>query len=199
MKVKINRQSIHKPGWSTMAMVALLGLVALSLLACAQAVQSFGDDQISLRREDPLKTTVAPKLVYAGKEAGENQKLPRAFYGAPPMIPHSVAETELTVKTNDCLDCHGEADKDTPGMPPSHRIKSQFKDSKRAQAQQGMVTTFTGYGKADVVSGSRYNCLLCHAPQAANTPELIGNSFQGVTPKAQQKDVLDQLNSTGKY
>ncbi|MEE8436269.1 MAG: nitrate reductase cytochrome c-type subunit [bacterium] len=177
----------------------LAAIFSAAILVFAQAAKTFGDEEISLRREDPLKTTLAPKVEYAGKEPGENRKLARSFFGAPPMIPHSVRDTELNLETNDCLECHGDPDEDTPGLPPSHKIKAKIKVWKRSQAKQGMVTTVTGFTKVEVVNGSRYDCMLCHAPQAANIPELVGNGFEGPMPKHPRKDVLDQLNSAGKF
>jgi len=183
--------------WLTAAMAAVIA--AGILLACTPTGQALSDEQISLRKEDMLATTDAPPLNYAGKDPGENRILERSFFGAPPMIPHVVEVHGVSAEVNDCLDCHEKGDKDTPGLSTSHRIKPRFKVWERAQAREGMVTTLVGYDKADVVSGTRYDCLLCHAPQAADTPALVGNTFESKTPGDATPDVLDQLNSVGKF
>ncbi len=62
-----------------------------------------------------------------------------------------------------------------------------------------MVTRVVGFTRAEVVSGSRYDCMLCHAPQAEGIAPLVDNSFQPVEPRDKQKDILKKLNASGKF
>ena len=174
-------------------------LLALLLLACTQALQPVGEEDISLRREGLQQTTSAPGPVYAGKDPGENKTYARAFYGAPPMIPHNLTDMQVGADTNDCLDCHEEGDEETPGLPPTHRMKGRFDILARAEARNGQLTSLKEFVKVEVVSGNRYDCMLCHAPQAENVGNLVENTFTPVKPGDAQQDVLDALNAGGKY
>ena len=101
-------------------LLALGVVMAGTLLACSNSAKSVSDREISLRKESLDVVTNPRAPVYSGKEPGENKKFKRAFYGAPPMIPHSMEDSVVGAKSNDCLDCHGEGDEETPGISPSH-------------------------------------------------------------------------------
>jgi len=177
----------------------LAALMLASLLACTSSAGPIPDEQVSLRREDPLALTASPAPEITAKDPGENTRFQRAYFGAPPMIPHRIDGQAIRSDANDCLDCHEVSDEDTPGIPPSHHVVVRFDVLTRAKARHGMTTAFAGFAKADTVAGSRYNCLLCHAPQVGNAQPLVPNSFVSTTPKDAHKDVLQQLNSEGAY
>lgn len=185
-------------GANTIRLLLAAGLAAGLLLACAGGGPR-SDEDISLRRQDPSALTSPSPVLYALKDPGDSKRLPRAYYGAPPLIPHSVADQTVDLGTNDCLDCHAEADEDTPGLPPSHHVKADFQVLPRDGARHGLTTAFTGYGKASLVAGNRYDCLLCHVPQSTSADRLVDNNFATVQPKDAPKDVLDQLNTEGKF
>ncbi len=182
----------------TRAARLILAAGALAVLACAPAATSLTDAEVSLRPEDPLQTTTPIPVVYPGKDPGENKALERAFYGAPPMIPHTVADNLVSADANDCLDCHGDADEETPGLPPTHRIKAQITVHERAMAKGGLTTTVSSFGKAEIVAGSRYDCMLCHAPQT-DAKALVDNTFRAEQPPGAKQDALDYLNAVGPY
>jgi nitrate reductase cytochrome c-type subunit len=184
---------------TTIRLLLAAALSASVLLACSGNGGPRSDEEISLRREGLLDLTRPDAALYALKDPGESKTLPRAFYGAPPMIPHSVADQRVDLGTNDCLDCHEVADENTPGLPPSHRVKADFQVLPRERARHGLTTVFSGFGKATLVAGSRYDCLLCHVPQATNAQNLVENTFVPLEPKDAHKDVLDQLNEEGKF
>ena len=91
------------------------------------------------------------------------------------------------------------ADKETPGIPPSHFIKARFALLSRAEAGQGQTTRFKEFVRVSEVAGNRYECRLCHAQQAANAGLLVENGFEPEFPAAQIKDALDGLPAGGKY
>lgn len=186
-------------------MVMLVSLSLLSgglMLAWAQS-KAVSDNDISLRKGGLLGTYSEEAPVYPDTDAGDSEVIPRAFFGAPPMVPHTVEAMATGIETNDCLDCHGEADEDTPGLPPSHFIKGKYVILDRAKARQGMVTVLDGFSKVTSVTGLRFDCILCHAPQAENVKLLVDNTFQPVDPKDTQKKaleaVLQQLNEEGEF
>ncbi|ACM93211.1 periplasmic nitrate reductase, diahem cytochrome C subunit [Nautilia profundicola AmH] len=97
---------------------------------------------------------------------GKVKKQPASFVTAPPMIPHSVeGMVPITKNNNMCLNCHMPQAAKSLGVtpiPPSH-----------------FVDNFEGGKKSSKLAGSRYNCTLCHAPQAMVDP-VIENKFESL-------------------
>jgi nitrate reductase cytochrome c-type subunit len=187
------------PGTTTRFLLLLAGLAAAGLLACSGAGGPVREEQISLRRADPLQTTDPAPTLYSQADPGGNARLARGFFGAPPEIPHGIKGMTLDAGSNDCLDCHEAPDAKTPGLPPSHHVKAEYRIVPRDRAVHGATSVFTGFDKAETISGNRYNCLLCHVPQAQNAAPLVQNTFLPVQPKDTAQDVLDKLNSEGKF
>jgi len=113
---------------------------------------------------------------YGDADPGEAGTLPRAFETAPPQILHSVEDMlPITSGSNDCLDCHHpdntSGEEDAP-IPESH-----FQEAMMAVGQPGeaMVWKVQGYKKGGDVAGTRFNCTMCHTPQAMNvrTPDSL--------------------------
>jgi cytochrome c-type protein NapB len=97
-------------------------------------------------------------------DPGEKPALPRAYPGAPAIIPHGVADVlPITREDNLCLACHLVKEKvkgePTP-IPESHFIDLRNSPEK--------------IGKQLV--GARYNCISCHASLTEADP-LVGNRF----------------------
>ena len=105
--------------------------------------------------------TGAPGINAAPTAApGTTAPLPRPYSSAPPLIPHAVADLNITRSGNDCLGCHLEGMEVAEGhratkVPASHRLNPYTR-----QSVEGGVT------------GTRYQCLQCHLPQdtAARPP-----------------------------
>ncbi len=186
-------------GSSARFLLAVTGLAASVVLAGAGSAGRLSDEDISLRREGLLELTTPPPVVYELEEPGQSKRLARSYYGAPPLIPHAVAGLAIALRSNECLDCHEEGDADTPGLPPSHRVKALFRVVPRDEAQHGATTVFDGFAQAERVSGNRYDCLLCHVPQATGAPELVRNDFKPAQPKDAHTDNLEPLDSVGQY
>ncbi len=96
--------------------------------------------------------------IYPTSPPGETTKLERPYDGAPPLVPHSVVEFNISRSANDCLDCHLEGLEVEEGhvatrVPPSH-----------------YVDEYSGEHKNEQVTGMRYNCLQCHVPQSPEEP-----------------------------
>ena len=114
--------------------------------------------------------TPAPKVYrYNTAAPGESKVLPRGYPGAPPQIPHDIADfLPITTQNNMCIACHDQQSewgkKLEPGMatpmPPSH-----YTDQRSAPDK---VT--------DHLIGARYNCNQCHVPQT-DAPALVENTF----------------------
>ena len=107
----------------------------------------------------PEDEAPAPRHYEHGdKRPGQSEPLPRAWEGAPPVIPHSVRGfPPVTAKNNACARCHGRAGATTgpPPAPPSHFIDMrEAPDVARPQ-----------------IVPSRWNCTASHVPQT-NSPPL---------------------------
>ncbi len=155
------------------------------------------DKEISLRKGDMKgKGTSLSAPQYTTVEAGETKIIARAFYDAPPVIPHSIEDLSQGVEDNECLGCHEEGDEDTPAISPSHRIKAVVKSIQRSQSQNGMLHVVQSHAKvSEGINNARYYCTTCHVPQATNLSDLVENDFTKTIPKDAELDVLDDLNS----
>jgi len=97
---------------------------------------------------------------------GKVKPFKKSFSDAPPMIPHSVeGMVPITRNSNMCLNCHMPQAAKSMGVtaiPASH-----------------FVDNFESGKKTAKLAGSRYNCTLCHAPQAKVDP-VVENKFESL-------------------
>ncbi|MCK5809924.1 MAG: nitrate reductase cytochrome c-type subunit [Cocleimonas sp.] len=83
------------------------------------------------------------------------------FENQPPLIPHSIDKTRITLHENSCLSCHSKKNaKETNAVRPPKSHYYTRKDSKLKK-----------------ISTGRYFCTQCHVTQAYTKP-LIGNDFK---------------------
>ncbi len=168
----------------------LFAATAIFIVGCSNN-QTMSEESIGLRKTDLYSenTTVADKTEYIKKAAGESQVIERAFENAPPMIPHDVeGMLPITTNNNSCTGCH------TPGVAESMNAtpipKSHFTDFRPDTSlakngkivKAGKVVENTSDIKTvsktlDTLSGSRFNCTLCHAPQSMAT-QAPKNEFE---------------------
>lgn len=155
-----------------------LGAWVLALLAALVMAPSGGqgempeaDDGLDVYfRDADLGAMSAQALEeYGDADPGEAGRLARRLKGAPPQILHTVeGMLPITSGSNDCLDCHhpdnAAGEEDAP-LPESH-----FEVAVMGKGRPGepMVWKVQGYRKGDDLSGARFNCTMCHAPQAMN-------------------------------
>ena len=120
-----------------------------------QRESTIGDiDSMSLEKTSPFATPSPKPFTMNGGLYRETQ------YGMPAMIPHDVKNFRITKNSNPCMMCHADTAKigakkvkgEPVAMPETH------------------WTTVDG---KKVMHPSRYECLLCHAPQAEVEP-LVG-------------------------
>ena len=142
--------------------------VALAAVAWAVTGKAVDDSSLGLSKtsvfDDP--TPVAP--VYDAPPPGAPVTAPpRYFPGAPPVIPHSIdGLVPITAQSNTCLGCHDKPDllgKNVKGAP-TPMTASHYSD------------LWTKDKPAQRVSGARYNCNQCHAPQSDAKP-LVKNTL----------------------
>jgi nitrate reductase (cytochrome), electron transfer subunit len=91
----------------------------------------------------------------------DDRRVMRNYPEQPPVIPHSIENYQLTLRTNRCLDCHRRQFAEASGAPMIS--VTHFMD------RDGQVL-------ADVTS-RRYFCTACHVTQSGVQP-LVPNTFQ---------------------
>jgi nitrate reductase cytochrome c-type subunit len=146
-------------------------LVLPFFAAGAGANEKEVDDGIDVYFRDVDLTALSDQALeeYPDAEAGESQLFKRSFPDAPPQISHTVADMlPITSSDNECLECHHPenvaSEEDSP-LPKSHFSRAVMGAGKKGES---MVWVVKGYEDAKDVVGSRYNCDMCHAPQATN-------------------------------
>ena len=135
----------------------LAGVTALAtslMLGAPLLAQSSGVVQ-SLRGGD-LEVTLPVDDVPHQMEGREA----RNYRQQPPIIPHSMDQYQIDLRSNQCLSCHDwtkAGDRDAPTLSMTHYLDRDG-------------------NQLDTVAGTRWFCNQCHVPQA-NAPELVENTF----------------------
>ncbi len=142
---------------------------ALAAAACAASGQAVDDSSLGLSKTSVFDTPTPAAPVYSAPPPGAPVTAPaRYFPGAPPVIPHSVAGlVPITGKANSCLGCH-----DKPNM-----IGKKTKGLPTPMTASHYADLWTKDKPSSKVSGARYNCDQCHAPQSDAKP-LVRNTLE---------------------
>jgi nitrate reductase (cytochrome), electron transfer subunit len=158
--------------------VALAIAVAIAAGAHAAGPTKEVNDGIDVYFRDADFGALSDQAVatYPSTDAGDAALLPRAFPDAPPQIPHSVEDMlPITADDNECLNCHdpenATSKADAP-LPESHFIRPVMAEGKKGSPMAWVVQK---YEKGPAVYGARYNCVMCHTPQATNARVLDSN------------------------
>ncbi len=122
------------------------------------------DRELGLGHSSVFDTVTPPPVVGDTSEPGARPAPAPAYAGAPPVIPHAVADfVPIISDSNACIDCHMVDEKiegePTP-IPASH-----FTDLRNTPDEVGQQ-----------IVGARYRCTTCHIPQTETTP-LVPNTF----------------------
>jgi nitrate reductase cytochrome c-type subunit len=165
-----------------------LALLALILMAPSGAQEGMAevDDGVDVYFREADLGAMSPQALaeYGDADPGDAGVLQRAFEGAPPQILHTVEDMlPITSGSNDCLDCHhpdNTTDEEDYPIPESH-----FQEAVMGKGQPGEATAWKvqGYKKSNDLPGTRFNCTMCHTPQAMNV-KTPGSLF----PPEQKKD-----------
>jgi len=151
--------------------------ITVAIAACAYAAgpSKEVDDGIDVyfRDADVAAWSDQALEAYPSTDAGDASLLERAFPGAPPQIPHSVEDMlPITADDNECLNCHdpenATSKADAP-IPESHFIQPVMGAGKKGSPMTWVVE---GFEKGSNLYGARYNCNMCHTPQATNVRVL---------------------------
>lgn len=148
-------------------------IAGIALLAASSSViaGNSGIDELNmgLSKTSVFDTPSPEPFTYPKTKAGKSEKLPRAYKGIPPQIPHKVdSYLPISPEDNQCLECH-----DKPkligkkGTKKSPMSKAHYIDPRGSNQEM-----------ADEVVGARFNCTQCHVPQSG-APALVENTFRG--------------------
>jgi nitrate reductase (cytochrome), electron transfer subunit len=147
------------------ATASLLWLLAGVVRTQSPQTGAVSDRQLGLRKTTLADDPLPPVATYAEAAPGEGGKLPRAYDGAPPLIPHTIdGFGTITADDNTCLLCHqnGATDPgDPPQVPRSHLVDLRHAPDTVREA----------------VAGARWVCTSCHVPQTDARP-LVGSRFR---------------------
>ena len=154
--------------------------------------KSITESAMGLRTSDLYSESDATPNVtdYSRPAAGSSKRFERAYENAPPMIPHDIeGMLPITTANNSCTGCHmpevAPSMKATP-IPASHfatfrpttKIGAKGEVMKEGKSVVNTSDLKTVVHKLAKLSGSRYNCSQCHAPQSKGGV-AVANTFQG--------------------
>jgi nitrate reductase cytochrome c-type subunit len=177
------RRTTRPSGW----LVALL--VPLLLLAIGGTDPAMEmDDGIDVYFRDTALGALAKQdaAKFPTTDAGEAELIARSFPDAPPVVPHTVEDMyPITANDNECLECHhpdNAAEGSDIPLPKTH-----FRRAVMAEGGEGdlMVWVVKSYENTGDLVGSRYNCNMCHTPQAENA-RTVKSTFKRVKGKPTQ-------------
>ena len=173
------------------------------------------EKSLGLRKTDLYTeaTTTSDKTHYSTEYAGSGHKIKRAFQDAPPMIPHDT-EGMLPIKISDnqCKSCHmpevAVSMNATP-IPTSHftnfRPTHKFDGKQFTKSIDNLKNEVSIKSTGDKLSGARFNCTQCHAPQSTgklaveNTFEAVYSDADGASKSSWVGTRLtDALDTNGK-
>jgi cytochrome c-type protein NapB len=148
-------------------LVTLLMSITATAAPPLSADEQMSADEMGLSKTSVFTVPTPEAPTYPTDLPGTAETLPRAYPSAPPQVPHEVKSLlPITRDNNACLQCHNRPyliGQKIPQSQPTPIPKSHYKEIDPGQT--------TGE-----VSGARFVCTQCHAPQAEVKP-LVANTF----------------------
>lgn len=188
-----------------------IGFAAAAMLVIGCSAPTVSEESLGLRKTDlysEQNSTRGDMTKYGTSAAGSGHKIPRAFQDAPPMIPHDIeGMLPITIDNNQCTGCHMPEVASSMGATPIP--KSHFTNFRPATAlskdgkltANGVAVENTSNEKltdvsiqstGDKLSGARFNCSACHAPQSEGL--AVENNFK---PDYTSKDGANKSSWSG--
>jgi len=191
--------------------IAIATAATLFTVGCtASKTASVSEESLGLRTTNLYTedTTVGDKTQYSKAPAGTSKMIERAFENAPPMIPHDVdGMLPITINNNQCTSCHEPMVAQSMGatpIPKSHftdfrpetTLATNGKIAKNGQAVDNTSDLKTSAKPLAALSGTRFNCSQCHAPQSEGN-DVPANEFKadfrGVDLNS-KSNLIDNIN-----
>src|SRR5262249_48180260 len=147
---------------------ALTGaLVGAALVVACGAIYAQNIPQVVPRLTGDASPMVNEPASPFARPITDDKRVMRNYPEQPPVIPHSIDNYQLTVRTNRCLDCHRGQYTEASGAPMISITLFMARD---------------GQVLADVPP-RRYFCTACHVSQTDARP-LVPNTFQDMVLSA---------------
>ncbi|WP_037312832.1 nitrate reductase cytochrome c-type subunit [Ruegeria halocynthiae] len=130
---------------------ALIPVILLSGFALAQSAQ------VEALRGADVDEPVPLDEIHRNVEG----RIQRNYRQQPPLVPHSIEQYQIDLRTNQCLSCHDwtkAGERNAPTLSMTHYLDRDGNE-------------------LDNIAGTRYFCNQCHVPQA-NAPALVDNVFE---------------------
>ncbi len=186
-----------------------LGLATAVALFITGCVTQYSDESLSLRKDNVFDESkiAGDRTIYSKTAAGSSLKIARSFENAPPMIPHDIeGMLPITINNNSCVGCHDPVVAPSVGatsIPKSHftdfrpstSLASNGKITKNGMEVDNTSDYLTGAKALSSLSGTRFNCSQCHAPQSKG--ELVKNTFEAdfrATDLNSKSNLIDNIN-----
>ena len=151
-------------GEHRLIVVAFFLLVAFGVAQGTPPEGPISDRELGLSSGSVFEVPSPDPVSENQSDPGERPSLPRVYPGAPPIIPHGVADLlPITREQNLCLDCH--LVKEKVKGEPTPIPQSHFVDLRNSPGRVG-----------EEVAGARYNCVACHVSLTEAAP-LVKNRF----------------------
>lgn len=132
------------------------------LLALVATLASAAVSAESIRSERGDVPITAPSVESEpARVINDKEPVPVAFEQQPPLVPHKTERYQVSLTTNECLDCHS---------------KETAREKNATEVSESHYLTREGK-QLDGLAPRRYFCTQCHVPQLDTDP-LIDNVFQ---------------------
>ena len=185
-------------------------IIALVFIVGCSTQQSISEESLGLRKTDIYteNTTQGDKTMYGKSPAGTSKTFKRAFENSPPMIPHDTeGMMPITISYNACTGCHVPAvasSMNATPIPKTHFTSfrpttSLASDGRIMKNGKKIVNTSdikTSSKELGHLSGSRFNCTQCHAPQSTGKL-VVENEFEADFRKKganKTSNLMDNIN-----
>ena len=141
-------------------MKKILVTACFALISLSCTVNTVNADELrSLRGSVELDET--SEMVPNRRVMAVDNGIDVSFEDQPPMIPHSIDKTRITLHENSCLGCHNRKDSKIEDSTPPPKSHYKTREGKKLKA----------------ISTGRYFCTQCHATQANKDP-IVENTFE---------------------
>ncbi|QGX96986.1 nitrate reductase cytochrome c-type subunit [Roseovarius faecimaris] len=134
-----------------------LGLaIAASALVCGSLAWAQSAGLSTLRGAEVSEPVAVDKI-----HDTIDDRMQRNYRQQPPLIPHSIDQYQIDLRTNQCLACHDwtkAGERNAPTLSMTHYLDREGNE-------------------LDHIAGTRYFCNQCHVPQA-DAPALVENLFE---------------------
>jgi len=160
-----------------LSVIALAIAGAGSLVVVAGAFSAENAPEIVPRvtgGSQPMEEIPAPALA---RPITDDKRVMRNYPEQPPVIPHSIDNYQLTLKTNRCLDCHRRQYTEGSGAPARMKANDSL-ECRNCHSAIAMDFTKQTRRAADIhgrflIPGER-TCIDCHKGIAHELPDMTG-------------------------